>query len=236
MARILVLQNMSFDGPAYLGRWLHAQGHEADVRNAEAGDAWPLSLDGVHALALLGGAMSANEELPWLRQSEQLFREALRRGLPTLGHCLGGQLMSRALGASVHSSPAPEVGFHELQFDVAAEPWFGSRRSAIVMHWHYEAFAVPAGVGAERVATSPACPVQAWALGPHLAMQFHIEVDAEKVLGWCDEADGDAARQTAAAPTEHDTARIRAELPQRIGEHQALAAGLYARWMGWLGD
>jgi GMP synthase (glutamine-hydrolysing) len=231
MARILVLQNMTSDGPAYLGRWLREQGHQADVRNAEAGGGWPSSLDGYHALALLGGAMSANDELPWLRQSEQLFREALRRGVPTLGHCLGGQLMSRALGASVHRSPAPEVGFHDVQFDAAAAAWFGSLCGARFMHWHYEAFEVPAGVGARRVATSAACPVQAWSLGPHLAMQFHIEVDAVKVLGWCEESDGQGGRQEAHGPTEHDTARIRADLARLIDEHQALAARLYANWL-----
>ena len=231
MARVLVLQNMTFDGPAYLGRWLHEHGHEADVRNAEAGDAWPASLDGCQALVLLGGAMSANDDLPWLRQSEQLFREALRRGVPTLGHCLGGQLMSRALGASVHRSPAPELGFHDLQFDAAAQAWFGPRRSERVMHWHYEAFDVPSGVGAHRVATSAACPVQAWSLGPHLAMQFHIEVDVAKVLGWCEEDDGQPRTEAALAGTEHDTSRIRADLPVLIGGHQSLAAGLYERWM-----
>lgn len=231
MAHVLILQNMSFDGPAYLGRWLAEQGHAADVRNAEASDAWPSNLDGYHALALLGGAMSANDDLPWLRQSEALFREALRRGVPTLGHCLGGQLMSRALGASVHRSPAPEVGFHELSFESAAERWFGARRTATVMHWHYEAFDVPAGIGAERVATSAACPVQAWTLGPHLAMQFHIEVDAAKVLGWCEDSDANDGSDRQRSLTEHGTARIRAELPQRIDEHQAIASALYARWM-----
>jgi GMP synthase (glutamine-hydrolysing) len=236
MAHVLILQNLSFDGPGYLGDWLREQGASLEVRNHEAGDRFPESLAGYDALALLGGEMSANDNMPHLRRAEGLFREALQRGVPTLGHCLGGQLMSRALGASVHRSPEPEVGWHELSIDhPAAEPWFGARRSATVMQWHGEAFAVPAGVGAVAIASSLACPVQAWALGPHLAMQFHIEVDAEKVEGWCDEFDNRADRLRPRSATEHDTERVRDDTSVYLAEHQGIARGIYSHWLACVG-
>ena len=97
-----------------------------------------------------------------------------------IGHCLGGQLMARALGVRVVDSPAPEVGWQPLSVadSDAARDWFGPVRQTTVFQWHYEAFELPPG--AQRLASSDACPNQAFAMGPHLGMQFHIEVDVAK--------------------------------------------------------
>ena len=77
MQPILILQNLSADGPGYLGTWLHKRGVPFDVRNAEAGDAIPPDLSQHAALVALGGEMSANDELPSLRQAETLIRLAI---------------------------------------------------------------------------------------------------------------------------------------------------------------
>jgi GMP synthase-like glutamine amidotransferase len=235
MKPVLVLQHLSADGPAYLGRWLAEQGVAADVRNTEAGDAYPQTLAEHGALAILGGEMSANDPLPSLRQAEALFLQALREGIPTLGHCLGGQLMARALGARIGAAPRPEVGFHELQLRPGplAAAWFGAGTGVparTVYQWHYEAFELPAG--AHWLASSPACPHQAFALGPHLAMQFHIELDAEKLTRWS--ADEGERYRTALArhpATVHDGERMRRDGVERLAGHQALAARIYARWL-----
>lgn len=232
MKPVLVLQHLSGDGPAYLGRWLAAQGARVDVRNTEAGDAFPETLAGHGALAILGGEMSANDELPSLRRAEALFLEALREGIPTLGHCLGGQLMARALGARVGASPAPEVGFVEMQLrpGPASEAWFGDFESARVFQWHYEAFELPQG--AQALATSAACPHQAFSIGPHLGMQFHIELDAEKLDRWSRD-EGERYRQAVArhAETVHSGERMRQDGEDLLAAHQALAARLYGVWL-----
>ena len=90
MKPVLVLQHLSADGPAYLGRWLAERRVPVEVCNTEAGDEFPATLADHGALAILGGEMSANDPLPSLRRAEALFVEALREGIPTLGHCLGG--------------------------------------------------------------------------------------------------------------------------------------------------
>jgi GMP synthase (glutamine-hydrolysing) len=77
MKPVLVLQHLDFDGPAFLGTWLQQQGVPADVRNTEAGEPFPSSLDGHCALAVLGGEMSANDPLPTLRQAESLILQAM---------------------------------------------------------------------------------------------------------------------------------------------------------------
>ena len=125
MKPIYILQHLSGDGPAYLADWLQQQRLPFRVFNTQAGQDFPDTLRDCSGLAILGGEMSANDPLPSLRQAEHLFLQAVRDGIPTLGHCLGGQLMARALGAGVAASPAPEVGWQTLQLsgDEEARSW-----------------------------------------------------------------------------------------------------------------
>lgn len=229
MPRVLVLQHLSNDGPAYLATWLRRAGIAFDVRDTEAGDAYPESMDGYTALAVLGGEMSANDPLPSLRRAERLIRQAIERGAPVIGHCLGGQLMARALGVRVVDSPAPEVGWQPLGVEPAGAGWFGSAGRRRVFQWHYEAFELPPG--AVRLAGSAACPNQAFAIGPHLGMQFHVEVDADKVQRWSLEDSARWQAALAAFPASvQDGAAMREGIATELAAHQALADRLYARW------
>lgn len=232
MQRVLILQLLSADGPAYLARWLHAQGVPFEVRNSEAGDAFPDRLDGYRALAILGGEMSANDPLPSLRQAEALFLQAAARGVPTLGHCLGAQLMARALGARVQDSPLPEVGWQAVR--VAEHPdaaaWFGPAPSHEVFQWHFEAFSLPPG--ATLLASNAACPVQAFALGPHLALQFHVELDGAKLSLWAAESTERDQRMRQLHPeTVHSPDALVLGAANRLAAQQALAERIYGRWL-----
>lgn len=231
MKPVLILQNMSFDGPAYLAHWLQASGRRFEVRNAGAGESFPADLDGYCAMAVLGGAMSANDPLPSLRQAERLILQAVDRGVPTVGHCLGGQLMARALGARVVASPAPEIGWQPWAAadSPAAAAWFGAAPPAQVFQWHYEAFELPPG--AQALAGSAACPLQAFALGPHLAMQFHVEVDADKLGGWTAVEDADHLEALAAHASVQTFEQMHAQAAQRLPAQHALARSVYARWL-----
>ena len=231
MKPVLVLQHLSADGPAYLGTWLQREGLAADVRNTEAGDAYPDDLRDHGALAILGGEMSANDPLPSLRQAERLILDAFAQGIPVIGHCLGGQLMARALGRRIVGSPAPEVGWQPMQVEdhTSARDWFGAPGPRIVFQWHYEAFELPPG--ATRLAGSAACPNQAFGIGPHLAMQFHIEVDAEKVGRWSLDEGARYRAALAAHATVSSGEAMRAGLAAHLAAHQALADRLYARWI-----
>ena len=231
MKPVLILQHLSADDPAYFGTWLHRQGVPFEVRNTEAGDDYPAHVREHSALAVLGGEMSANDPLPSLRHAEGLILQAMAAGKPVIGHCLGGQLMARALGVRVADSPAPEVGWQPLVVEgtAAAWHWFGELTAATVFQWHYEAFELPPG--AQRLAGSAACPNQAYAIGPHLGMQFHIEVDVAKVTRWSLE---DSARWQQAVqqhPSVQGGPALRDGLHAHLAAHQALADRLYARWL-----
>jgi GMP synthase-like glutamine amidotransferase len=231
MKPVLILQNMRHDGPAYLATWLGRQGIAHELVDASLGHPLPSSISGYAALAVLGGAMSANDPLPFLRGAEQLILQAMDQGRPVIGHCLGGQLMARALGARVAASPAPEIGWQPLEVmdTPEARAWFGAGPHHHVMHWHYESFELPPG--ARWLAKSDACPHQAFSLGPHLAMQFHVEIDEPKLQRWLDDGDpswADALAQHGS--TVQSKAGILAEAAQRMATHQRLADRIYGCW------
>jgi GMP synthase-like glutamine amidotransferase len=232
MKPILVLQNLTPDHPAYLRTWLQREGLQFDVFDSEAGQAYPERIDGYGALAVMGGEMSANDDLPSLRRSESLILQAMNAGVPVIGHCLGGQLMARALGARVHASPRPEVGWQPMQVVVespAARRWFGDEPEQIVYHWHSEAFELPPG--AELLATSPNCAHQAFAIGAHLAMQFHVELDAAKLAVWAASVDPTFLRWQREYGSVQSGAAMLAQARDALPAQQRLADRLYRRWL-----
>lgn len=233
MKPVLILQHMRADSPAYLATWLQGQGVPFTVCDSEAGDVVPADISGYSALALLGGEMSANDDLPALRQAEVLIRQAQASAVPTLGHCLGGQLMARALGARVVDSPKPEVGWHAMHIhdSGAARAWLGEPQEALVFQWHYDSFELP--TGATLLSSSPSCPRQAFAIGPHMAMQFHVELDAPKLADWAGEAQGDPRllRAQAQFDTVQGSASMLTAAPERLAAQQRLADRIYARWL-----
>jgi GMP synthase-like glutamine amidotransferase len=234
MKPVLILQHLSTDGPAYLARWLAEQGVPFDVLNADAGELPPATLQNHGALAILGGEMSANDDLPALRAAEELFRLAVRDGVPTLGHCLGGQLMARALGARVAPAAAPEIGWHALQTlpQTLARDWFGDAPDHTVFQWHYDSFRLPPG--ATLLARSDACAHQAFAIGPHLAMQFHVELDEDKLNRWSRE-DGLQVVAAAGHASVQGGPAMRADAALHLAAQQALAARIYSRWLALAG-
>lgn len=200
------------------------------VLNAEQGDEFPERIGEHVALAVLGGSMSANDARPSLRRAEALILDAMARDRPVLGHCLGGQLMAKALGARVLRSPQPEIGWHRIDIltgEPAAQRWFGDASSHEVFQWHEDAFELPPH--SRGLATGTACPWQAFSVGAlHLAMQFHVELDAMKLERWM--ALDPQAVERARSPTLQSAEDIRKGLAGRLSRQHALAEVVYAQW------
>ena len=239
MRPVAILQHQLPENAAYLTTWLERHRVDYVIFNAGADEEFPTSIEPYAALAVMGGGMSANDALLSNRQAEILILQAMRLDRPVIGHCLGGQLMSRALGAAVTASPRPEIGWQPIQYenlDVARE-WFGDTPTNTVAHWHYESFGIPAG--AVRVATSPACPNQAWAMGPHLAMQFHIEITETKMQSWVAEDDAKWAESRSLYETVQDRISMLAGIPYHLAQHQTTADAIYRKWLSttpWAGS
>jgi GMP synthase (glutamine-hydrolysing) len=189
---ILVIENALDDPVARLGDWLTAAGASLDVRRAQAGQPVPESLDGFGALVVLGGAMNAYEDdrAPWLPAVRSLLAAAVRAELPTLGICLGGQLLAVAAGGRVSRAETPEYGAQLVAKRQAAatDPLFGELPiTPDVLQWHVDEVSV-LPPGAVQLAASPACEIQAFRVG-RLAWgtQFHIETTPEMVREWAAE-------------------------------------------------
>ena len=219
------------ENAAYLTTWLENQNVEYQVINAGAGEEFPTSIEPYSALAVMGGGMSVNDPLLSNRQAEILILQAILKDIPVIGHCLGGQLMARALGGTIQASPQPEIGWQPIQYESKAlvDEWFGMDPTDTVIHWHYESFSIPQG--AVRLASSEACPNQAFAYGKHLAMQFHIEINEDKIDSWVNDDDDKwiEARQQYDSVQDKDT--ILNGIPTYLNKHQATADSIYRNWL-----
>ena len=231
MKPVLILQHQTAEHPAYLATWLDRRGIHYETYDAGAGEDFPSSIEPYSALAVMGGGMSSNDALISNRQAEILILQAVLRDRPVIGHCLGGQLMTRALGGSVGPSPQPEIGWQPIEYldDPAVKLWFGDDPTGQVIQWHYESFSIP--MGATRLASSAACANQAWCIGPHLAMQFHIEIDEHKARCWADDEDPLWAESRQQYQTVQDRSGILGGLAPYLEQHQRTADHIYTSWL-----
>jgi GMP synthase (glutamine-hydrolysing) len=187
--RILVVQP-ELDDPAHLfGAWLEEAGCILDVVHPYAGDPVP-TLDGYAGLLVMGGAMGANDDeaLEWIGPVKDLLRDAVAEGVPTLGICLGHQLMAAALGGRVTPNPrGQQVGLLPVGWTEAAagDRLFGGlatpRRG---VQWNYDLVVEPP-VGAEVLARTGDGELQVARYAPTAwGVQLHPEVDEVIVGTW----------------------------------------------------
>ena len=196
----------------------------------DQGDLVPAMVDDVSALVFLGGTMSVNDPLPWIEDELSLIREGQGRGVPMLGHCLGSQLISKALGGRVAPMPAKEIGWHTVtrSQNPVADAWLaGMPEQFEILVWHHDAFTLQPG--AFPLYSSPFCADQAFVVDNTLATVAHIEVTAPLLREWLkiygyDLQPVSESVQKAEQITQHLDERVR-----RM--HATLTDRLYARWL-----
>lgn len=174
------------------------------------GDPLPEAAE-VDALVVLGGTMGVHEadRFAWMTPLQRLMRAVAKNGTPLLGICLGGQLLAAALDGTVTSDSHGEHGMHQVTLTEAgnADPLFSGLPDPLpVMQWHGDSFDLPPG--AESLAFSEACPVQAFRSANAYGLQFHPEVDKATVANWTrDRADsGQLVANFVAAAQQHGAA------------------------------
>ncbi len=185
---VLAIKNIGIEGPGTLGLFLEGQGYKITTIDLEKGEKLPPSPDG-YALALfMGGPMNVYEEdkYPFLKEELRFLDMCLKRGTKTIGLCLGGQMIARALGAKVKKNRAKEIGWFDLELtgQGVKEPLLiGLPKSFPVFQWHGDTFDIPSG--ATHIARSAICENQAFIYKNALALQFHAEINGEpEVLAW----------------------------------------------------
>jgi GMP synthase (glutamine-hydrolysing) len=231
--RLLVLQHVAHEILGTLDPLLRAArcriryvnfGREPDARPD------PARYDG---LIVLGGPMNCDQvdRHRHLALEVECIREAIRRGRPVLGICLGSQLIARALGAPVTRNPVKEIGWYDVTPTAAgaADPLFrhfaGTEK---IFQWHGDTFAIPPG--AVHLASSPDCAHQAFRFGDNVyGLQFHLEVDAPMIHRWLHAPVN--CRELEALQGRIDPARIAADTPRHIARARELGDRVFGEFI-----
>ncbi len=227
--QIWVFRHAPHEGPGYLADYLKLHGRPQRLIRIDQQDAIPTSIDGAAGIVLMGGPMSVNDPLPWIPRLTKLIQEAVAAEVPVLGHCLGGQLISKALGGTVTRNTVKEIGWLPVQRvdDGPARNWLGDLPPEFeVFHWHGETFSIP--TGATRILASRDCANQAFVIGKTLAFQCHIEMTAELVREWARLGAGELVPVCA---TVQNPSAMTEELAARVQRLQTIADKFYGRWM-----
>jgi GMP synthase-like glutamine amidotransferase len=221
------------EGPGHFATFLAENGLQFQLIRLDDNEPVPPSCEGFSGLGFMGGPMSANDEFPWTQPVLALMREAVDRRVPVIGHCLGGQMLARAMGGRVTRAPVKEIGWVPVTVEdsLAADAWFGEDLDGFpAFQWHEDTFTTPPG--AERILTGKTCANQAYVLdGRHLGMQCHVEVTAEMIETWCRIGISDIDDNIGKSPAVQDAATIRNLMPQNLPLLTRTANALYARWI-----
>lgn len=227
MKPVAIVQHDLHDGPSYFATWLAEQRIPFQVLRMFEGGVLPSGLRDYAGLCLLGGPMSANDPLHYYPQLLALVNEAVQSETPVIGHCLGGQLLSRALGGTVQAAENAEIGWSMLEpVHALATDWFGPEPVQL-FQWHGESFSIPSS--AIQLLRGAHCANQAYvADGIHLGMQFHCEVDDAKLRSWLHL--GAEEMRCSVSPGVQRAEAILQTLEADLAQSQRIAACIYTRW------
>jgi GMP synthase-like glutamine amidotransferase len=230
MSSCLVVQHVAPERSFAIGEALDAAGVEIEIRRTFAAEPLPQGLEDFDGLVVMGGPMSAtsDEGFPTRRHEIALLGQALELELPTLGVCLGSQLLATAAGGRVlRGSAGLEIGWAPVWLSAAAgeDPLLAAAPTAMtVLHWHGDTYDLPRG--AVHLASSEQYMQQAFRVGDRAwGLQFHLEVDEVAVAGFV-EAFGEDARR--AGTTQTAIASATAGALRALGPHRDAILGRFA--------
>jgi GMP synthase-like glutamine amidotransferase len=232
MKPVAIFRHAASEGPGYFATYLARRDVPWRVLKIDEGHPVPRDPREFSGLAFMGGPMSVNDGLPWIAPVLSLINAAAEADVPVLGHCLGGQLMAKALGADVTRNAVKEIGWGPVEVlpNEAAGEWFGGDlRTFNSFHWHGETFAIPPG--ATRIAASPHCENQAFAMGPHLGMQCHVEMTPDLIGAWCREWGKELERLARRVRSVQTPAQMMENVDEKVRALHAVADKVYDRWV-----
>jgi GMP synthase-like glutamine amidotransferase len=186
--RVHYLQHVPFEGPGYISNWLSENKHTIScTRFFDTSYLLP-KVNEIDALIILGGPMSVydDHDYPWLNIEKAFIEDCIQENKKVLGICLGAQLVSVCLGATVHTANNKEIGWYKVYptDDCKDIDWQYElfRSEPVVLHWHGEKFEIPYD-GSFSFLSSQANSNQALYRNNNvIGLQFHLEV-TETTLG-----------------------------------------------------
>jgi GMP synthase-like glutamine amidotransferase len=191
--RAICLQHVPFEGPGVFATALAKRGVPLERRLVPKDG---LPADAGDLLIVMGGPMSVNDADPWIAEETDFIRAALLAGTPVVGVCLGSQFMAKALGATVRSGSALEIGKTRIALTEEGrhDPVFqGFPDSLSVFEWHGEVFDLPKGC--TPLAGSDLAPLQAFRYGTRAyGLLFHLEMELDGIEALCRECAPDLER------------------------------------------
>jgi GMP synthase (glutamine-hydrolysing) len=210
MKRALIIRHVPCEGVAGYRRPIEEAGYAIDRIDVSDPGFSSVDLREPDLLIMMGGPMGVYEQdrHPWIKCQLKRLAQRLEADRPTLGVCLGSQMMAAALGGHVYAGPVKEVGFHPVAMnDQGLEGPLRHLVDVPVLHWHGDSFTLPDGV--DLLASSPHYAHQAFRRGNNLlALQFHAEMGEDPrfdswIEQWPDAA-VEAGSDTATLRAAHD--------------------------------
>ena len=228
MRRAIAIRHIMFEDLGSFAAVLEQRGYQIEYRDAGVDPVDDQEVREADLLVVLGGPIGANDErdYPVLLDSLAVLRERISADRPTIGICLGAQLIARALGAAVYPNTVKEVGWNGLTLTAA-----GERSSVAVfadsvtsmLHWHGDTFDLPEG--ATLLASTACCRNQIFQIGRTMAFQCHPEADPRALERWY------IGHTAELAALGHDIVQLRAE-SYRLGPVLKVQAALFLqRWL-----
>ena len=230
MKPVAIFRHSPTEGPGYFATYLDSRDLSWQLIALDRGEAVPTRSEEFSGLVFMGGPMSVNDDLPWIAPVLELIREAVAADVPVLGHCLGGQLMSKALGGSVGRHPIKEIGWGEIEVadNPQARAWFGPGLKRFEsFHWHGESFTIPPG--GVRIMGNRHCENQGFVVGKNLGMQCHVEMTEQLIESWCDSGAEEIAGSPA-RPAVQSAEQMTSRMQEKIVAMRRVADRLYERW------
>lgn len=187
MKHLLVIQNARCEHLGTLQSMFESDDFKIDSLIAVDGDNLPKHVDDYDALVILGGPAGVYENHQYLRGEEQLIKDAIAKNVPTLGICLGSQLIASAAGGRVYKGPKKEIGWYtvEITNNGMSDIFKDLKKNVTVFQWHSDTYDLPNT--AVTLAMSEHYPVQAFRMGSAVGIQFHLEVSKEMVMDWMEQ-------------------------------------------------
>jgi len=230
MKPVLVFQHIWCETPGIFLDLFREQKCPVETVKLYEGEQPPDDLSRFSGLLVMGGPMSVNDEAdyPWLKAEDRILKEALALDVPTLGICLGSQLIAKAAGGAVRRGPLKEIGWYPVRLTAAARHdrlFRESPETIEVFQWHGEYFDTPPG--AVNLASSDLYQCQAFSIGQNVyGLLFHLEVTGQMVKEWV----GTFKEELDSVKEYIRPEAIFERLPQRIDELNRHARRLFARF------